>query len=190
MEPGDKLLSSMSEVTIDAPICTVIAMFSESDLFKEWMPNVIYTEPVKELSHYRRLHHIKQHMPWPVANRDMVVRTSGMFEPEDKSLICVMKSVTEPTFFGATIPPPDKGHVRMNIERGYHYFKYLGVNKTKYIGIMNVDPNLPMVPDKFINYLVKNIAYGQVKVMLKKLTKNKGKTCPFTERVKSRGGYY
>ena len=34
MEEGEKILSSMAEVTIDAPICTVIAMFSESDLFK------------------------------------------------------------------------------------------------------------------------------------------------------------
>jgi uncharacterized protein YndB with AHSA1/START domain len=70
-------MSALSEVIVNAPVVNVVSMFSEPDLFKQWMPNINDCVILKEVSNYRRLVHMKQALPWPMSGRDMVFRTSG-----------------------------------------------------------------------------------------------------------------
>ena len=43
-------------------------------------------------------------------------------------------------FFGTPVPPPEDGYVRINMVRGYHYFKVIDENTTRYMNISNSDP--------------------------------------------------
>jgi hypothetical protein len=62
-------------------------------------------------------------------------------------------------FFGFDIPRPEGGYVRMRIDRGFHYFQYLGDNKTRYVTIFNADPNIAYLPDWAVNFTVTKFCY-------------------------------
>jgi len=106
-EPDVKMMSVLSEAIVIAPLCNVIAMYSEGDLFQTWMPNCTGSTYFKELSHYRKGGNITLSMPWPVAHRNIVCRTSGLFDTKNKAILCVVKSISDETFFGTKVPKPE-----------------------------------------------------------------------------------
>jgi len=129
------------------------------------MPNCTGSTYFKELSHYRKGGNITLSMPWPVAHRNIVCRTSGLCDEKNKAILCVVKSIHDDTFFGTKVPEPLSGYVRMQIMRGYHYFQYLGENKTRYVSIFNTDPDLAFIPDWLVNMVTSSVCYKQLDIM-------------------------
>jgi hypothetical protein len=87
-------MSAMYECIVEAPVSTVIALFAETDLFTKWMPNITEMTFLKEISNYRKLCSFKQHMPWPIAQRDLMVRFSGQYDQKNRAVLSVVKSIS------------------------------------------------------------------------------------------------
>ena len=59
-----------------------------------------------------------------------------------------------------TCPPEDaSGMPRLDMNKGYHFFQYLGPNKTRHVQIMNIDPKLDYMPKTFMDYMMNIILY-------------------------------
>lgn len=123
-EEGLTLVSCLCEAVIEAPLMNLVSLFCEIDLFKDWFPNVTSCEAVKEVTPTRGLYKCKQSMPWPMWPRDLTFTASGLLDRENVGILTVMKSTDEKggVFFGFPIPETCEGHVRIEIQRGYHYF--------------------------------------------------------------------
>jgi hypothetical protein len=80
-------------------------------------------------------------MPWPVWPRDMIFTATGIFDKNNMACLSVMKSVESgDVWFGQAVPETEQGHVRIKINRGYHYFQRIDDNHTRYVTIFNTDP--------------------------------------------------
>lgn len=159
-ENGLNLVSCLCEATVDASIMNLLAMFCEVDLFKNWFPNVTCCKPLKLLTPTKGLYTCLQTMPWPVWPRDMTFTASGMFDRKNNGLLTVLKSVPDDgKYFGSSIPAVEDGHVRIDIQRGFHYFQRIDDNTTKYINIFNADPKLSYTPNWFMNFMMTKVCY-------------------------------
>ena len=76
----------------------------------------------------------------------------------------------------------------MRLDKGYHYFQYLGENRTKYINIINADPNISYIPEWMINFMMSKICHEQLK-LIQHHTKNIVDS-PFALRIKEKRHYY
>lgn len=121
----------------------VLSLFCETDMFKDWFPNVTDCKIINQVTNYRGMYVCKQTMPWPMWPREMIFSCTGMFDRENVACLSVLKSIQEGgMYFGVPTPNTAEGHVRIDLKRGYHYFQRISDTKTKYITIMNCDPKL------------------------------------------------
>ena len=96
----------------------------------------------------------------------MIFKASGMYDRKNMAILTVLKSLPENShFFGIPAPLTASGHVRMDIQRGYHYFQYLGENKTRYVTIFNTDPQLKFMPNWFMNFIMTKICYQMLVII-------------------------
>ena len=179
----------MAEAVVDAPLLDVLSLFGEIDLFKDWFPNVTSTTVINQVSNYKGLYRCQQTMPWPLWPRDMVFKVTGMFDEKTNSCICVLKSEKEgQMFFGVPAPATLDGHVRIDIQRGYHYFQYVNQKQTRYVSIFNCDPQVGFVPSWFMNFMMTKIVYQMLVLIQDKSKKVKGSI--YEERIKQRESFY
>ena len=54
------------EKTVKAPMINLISIISEVQLMKEWVPNMIRSDLIGEISHFRKLVILESKMVWPM----------------------------------------------------------------------------------------------------------------------------
>ena len=101
-------------------------------------------------------------MPWPLASRDILIRSSGQYNEEKKAILTVIKSIDSEKYFGVDIPAPANGNVRLDFHKGYHYFEYIDDKRSRYVSIFNVNPHLSYFPNWLINHLLSKICYEEM----------------------------
>ena len=128
-------------------------------------------------------------MQWPIWPRDMIFKATGMYDRKNLAILTVLKSLPEDElFFNVPAPKTANGHMRIDIKRGYHYFQYLGPNKTRYLTIFNTDPQLKLMPNWLMNFIMTKICY-QMLVIIQKRAKEVPKL-EYNERIKTRRQFY
>jgi len=62
-------------------------------------------------------------MPWPMWPREMIFKSTGIFDRANKACLSVCKTVSSgKQWFGYEVPNVSDGHVDIIINRGYHFF--------------------------------------------------------------------
>jgi hypothetical protein len=54
-----------------------IALLSEVDLLKEWIPSVVRSEIMVNLTDFRKTIHVQRQFPFPLSNREMILCASA-----------------------------------------------------------------------------------------------------------------
>mmetsp|Transcript_5808 Transcript_5808/g.5260 ORF Transcript_5808/g.5260 Transcript_5808/m.5260 type:complete len:198 (-) Transcript_5808:41-634(-) len=155
----------MTECIVDCPILYLISLICETDLFPTWMPNITFCQTKIRYSDFRNIHEVVQRFPWPMSQRDIVLRVSASYNKERNAVLSFLKSLKEEKFMDYELKQPGYGTVRMDMKKGYHYLEYLGPNTTKYVTIMNVDPQLSYIPQWVINYIMTSVCYEEMGVI-------------------------
>eukprot|EP00347_Sterkiella_histriomuscorum_P007904 403347117 len=189
-EPGmSGLVSVKAKTIINAPLVHVLSHFTEIDLVKTWFPQVTECKQIKEISGYRGLYLCQANMVWPVWPREMIFTGTGMYDRENKAVLLVVKSPSDDScYFDMNVPETTEGYVRIDIKRGFHHFKQIDANTTKYTSIYNVDPKLTYMPNWFLNFVTTKICYtllNQLQERSLKVAEN-----AYGERIKERHGFY
>ena len=102
----------------------------------------------------------------------MYYHVTGVADYRNKGLITVSKSkYSGETYHGVKVPPETRQYTRIDVQKGYNYFLYLGPNKTRHIAIWNINPQMNGLPNFFLNWVMSNVLYTNM-TNLQKFSKN------------------
>src|SRR4051794_39941752 len=123
---------------LDGTLDKLKAIFLNVDKQKDWVYGTKDSHLVKKISNNELLYYIETALPWPVANRDIVIR---MKIDENK----INNNFTITTQGEPKAIPENKGKVRVNKFIGNWSVKAIGENKLSITYFLFVNPggNLP-----------------------------------------------
>ncbi len=166
-EENMSMMSTMCEIEINAPLTHVLAVSLESDLYKDVQPMISDVKVFKTLSAFRELSWTLMKMPLPWGDRDMLCKTAGYLDAENKRFILIMKSVDQPKWFGVDCPPPAKKITRCEVNHTCYMYEYLGPKKTRVSGIFNMNMKLGGIPDGLMDLMMKKMGLEELDNMKK-----------------------
>lgn len=94
-EPGEGLVSVFYRFQCPTNIFYPVALLSEIDMFKEWVPNMQKSEVIKSITDLRKVIYFLRDFPWPLASREMVVCASAILIKEKKGILTMIRSVND-----------------------------------------------------------------------------------------------
>ncbi len=92
---------------VNAPMEVVIAVLTDVAANAEWVENVQEARMVKQINNYTSISYIAIDSPWPVANRDLVIKGIGFFDRKTSTYNIYVESLKDP------VVPLRKGYVRI-----------------------------------------------------------------------------
>jgi hypothetical protein len=156
---GTQLHEFQGTGIIEAPISVVMAVLNDTDHRREWM---------KESKEQRTLQQVNDRMvilynrigaPWPVADRDSVLRAVTVFDTRNKLVRIEIVSTTHPD------APPVKGAVRMPFMVAHWYlWPVEGGKWTRAEYQVHADPG-GSLPDWLINLVSKKIPHDTISAL-------------------------
>ncbi len=102
-------------------------------------------------------------MPWPVANRDVVIKTTMFSDLLNGVYLSYFSAVDDLSV------PASSYNIRIKQMKGKWYFKRVSKNLTYFICQMHIEPG-GRIPSFIINKFSENIAFSNIKA-LKKISK-------------------
>jgi len=163
--PGSDILEFKARAMINAPIEVVATVLSDIENFPEWMSKCKKTSIVEKRSNGALLIKFVQTLPWPVANRDVILLTSTVLNEETGLMEVYMESVEKSEI------PPMEDLVRMTGFKGKIILENKGKNKTEMTFILWADPG-GSLPARGVNGGTLNIPFRSL-IGMKKMVKKK-----------------
>lgn len=128
---------------IDASVVDILAVLDDTPNNTRWMHKCMEATLLKKVNEYERIVYNRTDAPWPVDDRDVVVRSKATVD-RDKRLVVVRFSAIKTPLKGEV-----DGVVRMPTLKGHYIFKILDYNKTRVEYQIDADPG-GMLPDWLI----------------------------------------
>jgi hypothetical protein len=175
---GSNSIDVACECIVKAPIFYPIALFAEVNLYSSWIPRLGYCHIEKDYSRFRKTVHCEIQIPWPFNDRDGVFHGYGTALPDMKSVIVVIRSLDtekKKEHLDCTLPEPRKNsNVRVTLEYGCMFFRYIDENTCLFRAIFNADPHMTYIPQWLINFGLKTVVYMILEKVKKKSEKFEG----------------
>ena len=93
LEVGSNIISLFYRFKCPTNMFYPLALFSEIDLFKDWIPDIIKSDIKQNLSNYRKTIHAQRHFPFPLTNRELFLCASTSFVNEKKGTLIMLRSL-------------------------------------------------------------------------------------------------
>ena len=147
---------------VEAPMFIVLALFHEVDLFSKWIPTysflgLNFARLVKHPSPTELLVHLNINIPWPFANRYCFFHCDGIdcMDAMEPQIGVMLNNLTSET---------DNGVQDEAVKTTFHepsgiLLTPLPSGATRVQVVVNVDPQISLVPDWLIDFAVRNLAY-------------------------------
>ncbi len=161
---GSDLDEFKGVTTVDAGIEVVVELIRDVDAQPQWMADCIEARVIKKFTEDDVLVYNMTKAPWPVSNRDVVVRSRGGQDAKSGKVSIVFTALKESSV------PPRAGVVRMTDLLGQWHLSKIGEEKTEVVYIMRANPG-GNIPAALANLSSKNLPYRtliNMKEMVKK----------------------
>ncbi|KAF4736279.1 hypothetical protein FOZ63_010765, partial [Perkinsus olseni] len=161
------------EGVIDCPLFDLMALLSEVDFYKDWIPSYKFlgireSKKVAAPKATQMLLHIVAALPWPFDNRDLVISVDGIdcigpYE-DPRQIVILLKSESgssyEPYVPASEMPGPAGGSTACDVlgDSGATLTP-LGDGKTFLQVVMHIDPHICFVPDWLIDIAARSFCY-------------------------------
>lgn len=176
-----------AEMIANSPMLPILALFSEVQLLKDWVPILKDAECLAQPTKFRRIIQYKFKLPWPANDMDMVVSAVGIPIPENNSALIILRSLdTVNDILGVDIPRAEG--TRLTLTIGCLNLTYLGPEETQVSLIAKSNPHMSIIPSGLINYATKHGVYYFMEAVKNKA--NAFKDSVFEDLVKANPGYY
>ena len=185
----DKLesLTICGKVTLKTSFLRLVALFKELDLLVKNIDNYEEITLLKEASLTRWYTHAKIKMPLTIQNRDMILLGSGLFNKKEKILMILMKSPSK--FEYPEIPNELKTHLRISMNFGFYFCKYIDNKTTELFTCFNINPKVQSIPWLIINNFIKNFGYYTLKD-IRKTVENEENQKEYVKRIIAEPKFY
>ena len=189
---GLETLDIACECIVNTHIFNPICLFAEVDLYSNWIPRLSYCHIEKNYSRFRMTVQCELAIPWPFHDRDGVLHGYGATLPDQNAVIVVIRSLdTDNKTIYLDCPLPKKRkekHVRLTLNHGGMYFKYIDENTSLFRGIFNVNPHMSLIPQWLINYATRKVIFMLLNIIQNTCKNFKGTV--FEARVKENSYLY
>lgn len=164
--PGTKLREFQGTGVIEASIATILAVLQDTAHNPEWMKEAMTQVPIATEGS-SEIFYNRTKSPWPVADRDVVMRATASFDLAAKMLRIEFESTTHPQW------PPLPKVVRMPFLRGHWYLWPLRDGKwTRAEYQVHADPG-GSLPNWVVNLASKQIPYGTIAALQKQVLRRR-----------------
>jgi hypothetical protein len=177
-----------AEMIVEAPIFSILSLFSEIDLISSWVEVIEHSTMLAQPTSFTRLLWYRMNLPWPCSDRDIVVSAIGIPIPENRSVLINIKSVKTPTFLNTSIPAPAGNDIRIDMSVGCINLMILEPGVTQVSLISHSDPHLAFLPQPLINFGTKHGIFFFMRMLREKAKNFKGSE--FERRVSEKSDYY
>ncbi len=99
-------MATRGVTTVTASLGALVNLIADTDSFPEWMHQIKHAKILEQSSQTERLTYLAQDSPWPVKDRDMVVYSKLLQDPDSKEVVIDMQA--RPDAF-----PEQDDHVRI-----------------------------------------------------------------------------
>ena len=156
----------MGKTVVDAKLEIVVELIRDVDAQPQWMADCIEARVVKKYTEEDILVYNVTRAPWPVSNRDVVVRSRGGIDVKSGKVSIIFNAVKDSPV------PPRSGIVRMTDLLGQWHLKKVGDNQTEVTYIMRANP-AGNIPASIANMTSKNIPFRTLTNMKQMVKKDK-----------------
>ena len=154
--PGSALHEFRGAGTIYAPIAVLLGVLNDTEHRTEWMKEAAAQVLIQQVDPKTVLFYGRTKAPWPVSDRDAVMKATTTFDTAAKQVRIEIVGVEHPSW------PPQKGVVRMPFLRGHWHFSPENNGKsTRAEYQVHADPG-GSLPDWLINLVSKSIPYNTI----------------------------
>lgn len=149
-EPNSGQFSFRGETVATLPIGKILAVFLDPAQRKFWVDRFADAKTLEAHGPLSEVYWIKFALPFPVSNRDYVLRAAGQVDATTHVFTATLKSVDDPR------KPKDSCCVRATVHRTYYRFEALKgtPEKTKITVEVTTDPK-GLIPDWLVNLIQK-----------------------------------
>ncbi|MFC1859290.1 START domain-containing protein [Thermodesulfobacteriota bacterium] len=146
---------------LKAPIEQVMEVLRKVEISEQWMPDIKQKITVKEVSDLEAITYSVNKMPWPFADREMLLRNKLRLDREKKYLVVDVYSVDYNAY------PVNKKNVRAHIHCGQTLIRPAGRVKTEVELIIFLDPK-GYIPTWLANIAQKSLPYNFLRALEEK----------------------
>lgn len=163
-DPNNSVLSYKSETIFDYPIEKAVALVLDVEHAPNWAPNITKVQLLNRDDHHGDFTiYMILHFPFPLKDRDMVVR-GKIIKDINGNIVIKNKAITQ----GVALKSE---YVRMTKYEGDWTFQKLGANRVKVTNSGYADPE-GSVPASVANMFVEQMPYQMLQKMKAALAQN------------------
>lgn len=148
--PGSSLMSFKGKTTVKVPIGKIIQVFAYDRFQKEWVDRYAASKDLMKITPYERIFWIRFGLPWPITDRDYVIRTKAVPNPKTRTVDAYLKSVKH------RAKPEEGGCCVRGMAYGTKYkFRALPDDRTEMMVEVHTDPR-GLLPSWLVNMIQKD----------------------------------
>ncbi|MBW1693788.1 MAG: hypothetical protein JRJ41_06445 [Deltaproteobacteria bacterium] len=162
--PDSDVLALKASGILKAPMDQVMEVLRKVEISKEWIPHIDTKNTVKDFSDLEAITHSVNILPWPLADRSLLLHNKLRLDREKKYLVIDIHSVDFDT------NPIKKDRVRANMYCGQTFMRPVGEEKTEIELILFVDPR-GHIPAWLVNMAQKSMPYNFLRALEEKASR-------------------
>lgn len=93
LKEGDRFIELKVETLVNAPMSQVIEAIVDVDRFPDWVFNCTKSKIIKVVSPAEKIYYSITSVPWPMPDRDMVLKVKAVQDPETHIAECWITTV-------------------------------------------------------------------------------------------------
>ncbi|OQW93736.1 MAG: hypothetical protein BWK79_09540 [Beggiatoa sp. IS2] len=160
-------ISEFKGITIVKARIEVVGMvLRDIPAYPQWMSGCMESRVIEKFDENNLITYYTQETPWPVQNRDVVIKATTQINWERGLVVVNIQSITD-----SRVPPTEK-FVRMNEMRGEWRLEYVDRERTKVTFVLKLDP-AGAIPAFMVNSSNNNFQYHTLLGLKKMVTQQK-----------------
>ena len=171
-----KILAFRAEGILNAPIAQIMEVLRRVEIADEWMPDTDGKYVLKEISDAEAITYSVNRVPFPFADRELVLLNKLRLDRERKFLVLDVYSVDYPS------EPVKKGVIRAQMYCGEMRLRPAGENRTEVALQLYVDPQ-GAIPGWIVNMFQKRLPYNFLRALEKKASSSNFELRPFYQQI-------
>jgi len=156
-----EVLAFKAEGILEAPIEQVMEVLRKVEISKDWMPDISEKYTVKDLSDYEAITYSVNELPWPFADRELLLHNKLSIDREDNYLVVDVYSIDRKSH------PVQSENVRAQMKCGRTRIRPAGNRQTEIELTIFVDP-AGDIPVWLVNLLQRSMPLEFLKELEKK----------------------
>ncbi len=132
--PGRDLPTFRGAGVIEGSIWEVMAVIADSSRRCEWLHRCVGARDIERLGEFSRVIYSRTDAPWPVDDRDVVLKTRLRQVEPGKRVSATFRAISHPA------QPPVSGVVRMPYVKGRYELTAEGPGRTRVVYQVDADP--------------------------------------------------